>query len=81
MVTLFRFGVQELVSVLLGTSAASPVDLITGLVANLLSHLLLMVNELHPLLPSSLLNLTFQSRVVVVLDMVVSASGKVLGNL
>lgn len=47
----------------------------------LLPHLLLLVNLLHSLLSCPLLDLPLQSRVVVILDVVVSAAREVLGNL
>ena len=47
----------------------------------LLSELLLMVDKLHSLLPGPLFKFPFQSGVIVVLDMVVSAARQVLGDL
>ena len=46
-----------------------------------MSHLLFIVDELHSLLASPLLNLPFQSGVIVILYVVVSASREVLSNL
>jgi len=43
-----------------------------------LSELFFLVNEFHPVLAGSLFELPFQSRVVVVLDMVVGAAGEAL---
>ena len=40
-----------------------------------------MIDELHAVLARPLLKLTFQSRVVMVLDVVVRASGQLLSNL
>ena len=46
----------------------------------LLTELLLLVDELHTVLARSLLQFTLQSGVVVILDMIVGATGKVLCN-
>ena len=40
-----------------------------------------MIDELHTVLARPLLKLSFQSRVVMVLDVVVRASGQLLSNL
>ena len=40
-----------------------------------------MVDELHAVLARPLLNLAFQSRVVMVLDVVICAAGQLLSNL
>ena len=40
-----------------------------------------MIDELHAVLARPLLKLTFQSRVVMVLDVVIRASGQLLSNL
>jgi hypothetical protein len=45
-----------------------------------LSNFLFLVDSLHSLLTSFLFKLPFQSRVVVVLDVVVGPSRKVLGD-
>ena len=48
--------------------------------ALLLTELLLAVDELHALLASPLLKLALQSRVVVILDVIVCAPRQMLGN-
>ena len=40
-----------------------------------------MIDELHAVLARPLLKLTFQSRVVMVLDVVIRAAGQLLSNL
>lgn len=47
----------------------------------LLSQLLFVIDQLHPLLSRPLLDLPFQSRVIMVLNVVVCAAREVLGDL
>ena len=47
----------------------------------LLAELLFVIDELHAVLAGPLLKFTFQSRIVVVLNVVIRAAGQLLGDL